>query len=210
MQQKSQALQLLETFSNYVQNHFNTSIKVLRIDNALEFDSQQRQDFFGRLGIIHQTTCVDKLQQNGVAERKHRDLLEMARALRLQATLPLYFWGHCILTATHLINKLPTPVLGNLTPYEALLQKRPDYSMLRVFGCLAFAANPDRIRDKLYPKGVPCVFLGYPQSQKGYKLLNLLTHKMFVSQDVTFVEHIFPYSPYSYAQCMQPIPSVQS
>ena len=56
MQQKSQALSILETFSNYVQNHFQKSIKVLRTDNALEFDSQPCQEFFSRLGILHQTT----------------------------------------------------------------------------------------------------------------------------------------------------------
>jgi len=145
-----------------------------------------------------------------VAARKHKHLLKMARALRLQAALPIELWGHYILTATHLINKLPTTVLGYLTPYEVLLGHKPYYSMLGVFGCLAFAANPERVKDKMGIKGVLCVFLGYPQSQKGYKLLNLLTKLVFVSRDVTFVEHVFPYNPTSDTYCMRPIPSVTS
>jgi len=52
---------------------------------------------------------------------------------------------------------------------------KSNYNMLRVFGCLVFAANPERDKDKMELKGMPCVFLGYPQSRKGYKLFNLLT-----------------------------------
>ena len=84
-----------------------------------------------------------------MAERKHKHLLEVARALRLQAALPLDLRGHCVLTTNHLINKLPTAILASLTPYVVLLGHKPDYSMLRVFGCLAFAANPERIKDKM-------------------------------------------------------------
>jgi len=96
-----------------------------------------------------------------VAERKHKHLLEITSALKLQVALPVELWGHCVLTTTHLINKLPTTILGYMTPYEVLLGHKPDYSMLWVIGCLTFAANPERIKDRMGLKGVPCVFLGY-------------------------------------------------
>jgi len=77
---------------------------------------------------------------------------------------------------------------------------------MKVFGCLAFASNPSKTGDKFQPKGIPCVFLGYPATQKGYKLLNLLTHQTFVSRDVVFHEHIFPFHQSSLQQYKYPLP----
>jgi len=125
---KSQAFATLEMFCNYAQNQFNSSVKIVRSDNALEFDTTECQLYFAKHGIVHQTSCVDTPQQNGRVERKHRHLLEMSRALRFQAHLPLRFWGDCVLTATYIINRLPTRVLHNSTPYEKLLHKPPTIS----------------------------------------------------------------------------------
>lgn len=97
-------------------------------------------------------------------EWRHRIVLEAARCLRFQANLPLSFWGDCIMTAVHLLNRLPTPVLGNKTLFEALFNHVLDYDRMRTFGCLAFASNPENTADKFKPRGVPCVFLGYPVS----------------------------------------------
>ncbi|GJU93505.1 cysteine-rich receptor-like protein kinase 8 [Tanacetum coccineum] len=146
-------------------------------------------------------------QQNGRVEMKHEHVLEVARALRFHAHLPLTHWEDCVITATYQINKTPSSVLKFKTPYEVLLQKKPVYEHLRVFGCLAMASNPDRTIDKFSPRGVPCLFLGYPQHQKGYKLLNLLTKKKFVSRDVQFYEHVFPYSNPQMLHLLHPLPS---
>ena len=181
-------------FYHYVLNQCGYTVKIVRSDNALEFDTSECQQFFAKYCLVHQTSCVDKPQQNGRVERKHRHLLEISRALRFHAHLPLKFWGDCVLTATYIINRLPTSVSENVTPYEKLLQKTPPYQHMKVFGCLAFASNPIKTGDKFQPRGVPCVFLGYPATQKGYKLLNLLTDQTFVSRDVVFHEHIFPFS----------------
>ncbi|GKB60306.1 retrovirus-related pol polyprotein from transposon TNT 1-94 [Tanacetum coccineum] len=206
MTNKSDAFAILKVFLKFVELQFNTKVKCVRSDNALEFVKGPCASYLADQGIEHQTTCVDRPQQNGRAERKHRHILEVARALRFQATLPLRFWGDCITTATYLINRFPSPILQNKTPYELLLNKVPDYSHLKVFGCFAVATNPSRISDKFASKGVPCVFLGYPAQQKGYKLYNLLTHSCFVSRDVQFHEHIFPFAESSTAQFCQPMP----
>ncbi|GJZ73837.1 retrovirus-related pol polyprotein from transposon TNT 1-94 [Tanacetum coccineum] len=81
--------------------------------------------------------------------------MEIARALRLHAHLPIHFWIDCVITATYLINRFPTTVLKFKTPYEVLLSNKPVYKHLRVFGCLAVASNPSRVADKFEARASP-------------------------------------------------------
>lgn len=124
--------------------------------------------------------------------------LKLARALRFQANLTICFWGDCVLVAAHIINRLFVPILNHQTPFEILYQTSPSYSHLRVFECLAFTSNPFCHHDKFLQRGVPCVFIGFPSNQNGYRLYNLLTHQCFVSRDVRFSEHILPYKLFSH------------
>lgn len=204
---KSESLQTLQKFMFYVKNQFKSSIKILRSDNALEFDTSLCQQFFSANGITHQTSCIRTPQQNARVERKHRYILETARALRFQANLPLSFWGDCVMTAVHLINRLPNSVLHFKTPYETLHKEIPHYDHLRVFGCLAFASNPQFSTDKFHGRGIPCVHLGYPPTQKGYRLLNLTEMQVFISRDVMFKEDIFPVQPNTAEKYMNPLPT---
>lgn len=121
---KSKALSHLKMIFVYVFTHFSTTIKTIRSDNALEFTSSDCYTFFSQHGISHQTSCSYSPQQNARAERKHRHILEVARSLRCHAGLPLEFWGSCLLTAVHIINKLPSLLLHHKTPHE-LLYKEP-------------------------------------------------------------------------------------
>ena len=183
---------------------------MIRSDNALEFESAPCTQFFADLGIIHQTSCVNRPQQNGRVERKHRNVLEMARVLRFQASFPLQYWGDYVLSATHIINRLPASVCRYKTPYELLFNKAPNYSHLKVLGCLAFVSNPCRHADKFQPQGIPYVFLGYPNHKKGYRLLNMFTKQEFVSRDMKFCEHIFPFQQASFDAYIKPIPALVS
>jgi len=85
-------------------------------------------EFFASKGIIHQTTCIETPEQNGIVERKHQHLLNVTRALLFQSNLPVVFWCFAIQHATFLINYMPTLLLNNATPYERLHKKLCDIS----------------------------------------------------------------------------------
>jgi len=80
-----------------VNTQFETNVKIIRSDNDVEFTSNPMRKFYREKGIIHETSITDTPQQNGRVERKHRHILNVARALRFQANLPLDFWGECVL-----------------------------------------------------------------------------------------------------------------
>ena len=76
-------------------------------------------------GILHQTSCAYTPQQNGVAERKNRHLMETTRTLLIHGEVPEHFWGDAILTACYLINRMPSSVLKNNIPHSILFPHEP-------------------------------------------------------------------------------------
>lgn len=149
--------------------------------------------FFATNGIIHQTNCAYTPQQNGVVERKHKHLLNVARALLFHAHLPVQFWGSAVLTASYLINKIYVPQLAKKTSFEGLFHKYPSYSRLKSFGCLCYASNLISHRTKFASKSRKCIFIGYPTSVKGYKLYDSDAKVIVISRDVMFFKQIFPF-----------------
>ncbi|XP_019232006.1 PREDICTED: uncharacterized protein LOC109212783 [Nicotiana attenuata] len=136
-------------------------------------------------------TCAYTPQQNGVAERKHRHILEVTRAIRFQANIPIKIWGHCVLAAIYIINRLPSSVIG-VSPFEKLYKRKPSLIHLRVIGCLCYAKIIQE-SDKLKPRAKSAILMGYSEVQKGYVLYDLTTNSFFVSRDVIFREDVFPF-----------------
>lgn len=124
LQHKTQTTSIFSSFITIAQTHIDSKIKCVRTDNGSEFVNLNFSSLLNKHGIIHQRTCPYTPQQNGVVERKHRHLIELARALMFQAALPNYFWPFSFLMATYIVNRLPSVVLNWKTPYELLFRKQ--------------------------------------------------------------------------------------
>ena len=134
-------------------------------------------------------------QQNGIAERKNKHLLEVAHAVMFSMNVPKYFLGEAVLKASYLINRMPTRILKYSTPLECYQKIFPLSRMysnlpLKVFGCSVFVHLPNHNWSKLDPRAEKCVFIGYASNKKGYKCYNPQTKKMYVSMDVSFKRRI--------------------
>jgi hypothetical protein len=133
-------------------------------------------------------------QQNGAAEQKHRHIVKMGLALLANASMPLKYWDQAFLTATHLINRLPSKRIAYDTPLHRLLGTTPDYSTLRVFGCACWSNLRPYNSHKLQFWSVRCAFLGYSNLHKGYKCFDISTGRVYISRDVVFDENVFPFA----------------
>jgi hypothetical protein len=102
--------------------------------------------------------------------------------------LDLEFWADVVNTAVYIKHRCPTKHLESKTPQEAWTNRKPNVSHLRVFGCKIFAHIPDEKRSKLKSKFMPCVFLGYCEGTKAYRLMCVKTKRIIKSQDVVFLE----------------------
>jgi len=122
---------------------------------------------------MHRGSCPHANQQNGTAERKHRHIVEIGLTLLAQASMPLKFWDEAFLTATYLINRIPSKVIDFATPLERLLDQQPDYKSLRVFGCACWPNLRLYNTRKLQFRSKQCVFIGYSVLHKGFKCLDV-------------------------------------
>ena len=117
-------------------------------------------------GIIYQSSCVNTPQQNGVAKRKNRHLLEVSHSIMFTSNVPKHFWGEAVLTATYLTSRMPSHTLNYQSPCQVLLQSYPNSRLIssipiKVFGCSTFVHIHSQHRSKLDPKAqmsLPWVF----------------------------------------------------
>ena len=144
-------------------------------DNSLEFCTRRLVEFYDIHGISHQISYPHTSQQNGVAEKKQRHILNIAKALLIHNSVPQNYWGDAVLTTYYLINRLPFSVIHEQIPWQMLYPNDELFDLPpKTFGCVAFVHLLGPGRDKLAPRAIKCVFFGYSCTQKGYQCFDLL------------------------------------
>ena len=183
---KGEVFEKFQEWQSMVEKASGKKVKVLRSDNGGEYTSHEFQRYLKKEGIRHETTIPKTPEQNGVAERMNRTLVEMARSML--HTMDRKFWAEAVANSVYLRNRSPTTAVPQMTPYEAWNGSKPDVSHLREFGCPCYAHVPKDERKKLDPKAKKCIFLGYGDCVKGYRLYDESRSHVMYSRDVKFDE----------------------
>ncbi|CAL2255037.1 unnamed protein product [Prunus armeniaca] len=185
---KSEVFSVFKKFKAMVELQSGYKLKKLRSDRGGEYTSTEFSKFCDDMGMERQLTVAHSPQQNGVAERKNRSIVEMAKCMMFEKKMPLEFWVEAVNTAVYVLNRCPTKALEKKTPFEAYSGRKPGIKHLRVFGSLCYAQIPEQQRQKFDQTSTRCVFLGYGSYEKGYRLYNLESGKVIISRDVIFNE----------------------
>ena len=178
----------------FFHNRGGYRVVTLRSDNGGEYMSSRFDDYLANRGITHQTTVPYNSHQNGVSERAIRTLTEKARVMMFDANTPLSLWAEAINCATFIVNRLPSTAVKNEYPYKHWYKKFPVLDGLRPFGCLAYAYIPESVRSsKLSPRSIRGVMVGYAPTQHAYRVFDLDSGTVVVSNNVKFDESAFPF-----------------
>ncbi|KAJ9565416.1 hypothetical protein OSB04_001382 [Centaurea solstitialis] len=188
MKEKSDTFSKFKEFKTTVEGEVRTKIRCLRSDNGGEYTSKEFKRYLQECGIRHQFTCANTPQQNGVAERKNRHLAKICRSMLHAKNVPGRFWAEAMRTAAHVINKIPQPRLGFISPFETLWNMKPTVSYFRVFGCICYVFVPSHLRSKFDKKAVRCIFVGYDNQRKGWRCCDPTSGRCYTSRDVVFDE----------------------
>ncbi|GJV18496.1 retrotransposon protein, putative, ty1-copia subclass [Tanacetum coccineum] len=172
-----------------LENQIGRMVKKLRTDNGLEFCNWEFEQLCIESGIARHLTIVRMPQQNGLAERMNRTLIDKVRCLLIWSGLPKTFCEEATCTTAYLINRSPSTTIEKKTPIEMWSGHPRDYGMLRIFGCVAYSHIK---QGKLEPRAVKCVLLGYPEGVKGYRLYTLddESPKIVTSRNMVFNESV--------------------
>jgi transposase InsO family protein len=191
---KTEVFAKFKAFKAFAENQTGKKIKKLRSDNGTEYTNTEFQIFLKQSGIQHQTSVPYTPQQNGVAERTIRTIVEKARCMLFDAGLDKKFWGEAMYCATYLKNRCPTMAIPDKVPEEMFTGEKQDLSNLRVFGTKAHVLVKSNNRKKFDAKSVEMIFTGYCENQKAFRFLNLNDNprKAVFARDATFMENVVP------------------
>ncbi|KAI5333503.1 hypothetical protein L3X38_023634 [Prunus dulcis] len=188
LRNKSNALECFRKFKAMTELQSGFKIKGLRSDRGGEFLSNEFNSFCAEVGIQRQLTVAYSPQQNGVAERKNRTVVEMAKSMLHEKCIPYEFWAEAVNTAVYLLNRCPTKALNKVTPFEAFTGRKPGVAHLKIFGSPCHVLIPSALRHKLEENSHKCIFVGYGLYEKGYRLFDPSNRKIMLSRDVKFDE----------------------
>lgn len=188
LHEKSEAFAVFKRYKACVEKEIGAYIKCLRTDRGGEFNSKDFVECCKANGVSRQLTTAYTPQQNGVAERKIRTMMNMVRSLLSEKQVPKAFWPEAVRWSVHVLNRSPTVAVQDKTPEEAWSGMKLDVEYFRVFGCVANVHIPDQRRIKLDDKSYKCVLLGASDESKAYRLFDPVAKKVVVSNDVKFEE----------------------
>ncbi|KMQ88472.1 retrovirus-related gag-pol polyprotein [Lasius niger] len=184
---KNEVLSAFKQFKALVENQAGRKIKCLQSDNGKEYINRDFDDFLKENGIQRRLTVTHTPEQNGVAERKNRTLVEMARCLLIQSDLSPAFWGEAINTANYIRNRCPTSSLGGKTPFERWTGKTPDVGYFQEFGCQVYSLIREPNKEKFQSRSKKGVFVGYAEDSKAFRIWIPDEHRIDISRDVEFL-----------------------
>ncbi|CAN0877829.1 Retrovirus-related Pol polyprotein from transposon TNT 1-94, partial [Linum grandiflorum] len=173
-------------FIKEVQNDKQITIGKIRSDNGGEFISQDFKNLCESLGIIHEFSVARTPQQNGVVERKNRTLVDIARTMLNDFSVPTKFWAEAVNTACYVINRVLIRKNTMKTPYEIWKNLKPNISYFHPFGCRCFILNTKDHLGKFDAKSDEGIFLGYSNLSKAYRVFNKRSNKIEESIHVLF------------------------
>ncbi|KAH9779695.1 Integrase catalytic domain-containing protein [Citrus sinensis] len=187
LKNKDEVLKKFKRWKIFVENQTGLKVKTLRTDNGLEYCNKLFEEFCEKNGIQRHKIVTYIPQQNSLAEKMNRTLVEKVKCMLIYSKLPKTLWTEALNTTCYLVNRSPSTAIGCQTPMELWSERMVDYSKLRIFGCTAYAHVK---QGKLEPKALKCRFLGYPEGVKGYRLwcVDSKPPQCMISRDVTFHE----------------------
>ncbi|CAI7776455.1 unnamed protein product [Closterium sp. NIES-53] len=191
-------LQLRERFGQ------DLPVLCLHSDRGGEFSSDLLQDFCRGEGILQSFTLPDSPQQNGIAERRIGLVMEFACTSMIHAAAPHFLWPFAVRYAAHQLNLWPSVSLPETSPTLRWPGEVGDASVFRVWGSRTFVR--DTSADKLPPRAIPCVFLGFVPDAPGWQFYHPTSRRVLPSQDVTFDESVPFYRLFPYRSAPPPPP----
>lgn len=171
---KGEVFEVFQKFKVMAEKQSGMSLKILRTDGGWEYTSNEFESFCVKHGIQHEITAPYTPQHNGLAERRNRTILNMARSMLKEKELPQSLWGEAVSTATYVLNRCPTKRLKSQVPEEIWSSRKPSIKHIRIFGSLCYKHVPDVKRKKLQDKSEMVVLVGYHPTG-AYRLYNPLT-----------------------------------
>ncbi|GJT03311.1 putative ribonuclease H-like domain-containing protein [Tanacetum coccineum] len=180
---------ILKTFITGIENQINHKVKVIRCDNGTEFKNNDLNQFCGMKGIKRKFSVARTPQQNRVAERKNRTLIEAARTMLADSLLPTTFWAEAVNTACYVQNRVLVTKPHNKTPYELLHGRPPSISFMRPFGCPVTILNTLDPLGKFDGKADEGFLVGYSINSKAFRVFNTRTRKVEENLHITFLEN---------------------